>query len=176
MAKKRENYKTIPVRYVKDWQVGRGEDGESIVLPVYDTQQITRSHTRRYHNSLWVLAGLTGCARDLMDYLTEEMDEDNIVCTDKYLREAFKVFIWNNTYTATTEGIDYGTEAIKKALAELTRRNLLIRQRRGYSRVNPLYFWRNDDTRRTWVIKQWLEEQAGVPEKLAAIKKQVSQE
>jgi hypothetical protein len=65
--------------YTKDFSVEEG-----IIIPKEAYKSIVRSHTKRYHNCLYLLAGLNTCARNLMDFLTEQMRADNIVYSNEH--------------------------------------------------------------------------------------------
>lgn len=167
MRTKKEKFGKVAVRFVEDWQVVN-EGGATTIFPEYGSKDITRSHTKRYHNCLYLLAGLSSCARDVMDFVTEQMDEQNMISTNSYLRGKFREFI-----AKTTGGrVDYCDSSVKKAIRVLVEKGLIIPVKRGYSRVNPSYFWKNDETGRLQSIRLELEFEAGADTKLRVLQKE----
>ena len=82
-----ENYKIKYMTGIKH------EDG--ITVPIYKYKSIPCRSTRRYHGSMYALAGLAACPRDLLDYLCERMDSNNIVFSNAKVRDNFKDIIYN---------------------------------------------------------------------------------
>ena len=150
-SKPNGKYGNNPIRYCKfKWA-----DADGVTHCEFDTKDIVGSHTKRYHNCLYLLAGLSSCARDLMDYITEQMDSDNVVSTNEHFREKFIKFI-----SANSE-VSYSDSSVKRSLRLLTEKGLLRQKKRGYSVVNPEFFFKNDDKRRFELIKIELQFKAG---------------
>lgn len=169
-----KKYGRKTVQFTEDYEKGLDADSSKwVVLPKWAHQSIVCSHTKRYHNCLYLLAGLGSCARDLMDYITEEMDSDNIICTNEYFRKKFIEFIKNTTKESGE--ITYGHSTVKRALSILFSKNLIHPIRRGYSKVNPKYFIRNNDSNRMEKIRLQLEFEHGVDTKLKLIQKEVDE-
>lgn len=151
------------IQYTKDFTIEEG-----IILPVEAHKAVVTSHTKRYHNVLYLLAGLNTCARNLMDFLSEEMRNDNIVYSSSHTREAFREFISN-----VSEGeVDYSESSIKKAFSNLTDKGLIRKVSRGVYKVNPQYFIKNGDSNRFEMIKIELEFKEGLDTKLNIIKQE----
>lgn len=149
------------ISYTKDFTTDEG-----IILPIEGYKAIVRNHTKRYHNCLYLLAGLNTCARNLMDYLVEGMGEDNIVYSNAHIREGFVKFI-----NDASEGeVNYSESSIKKAYSSLTSKGLLRNISRGVYKVNPQYFIKNSDTSRFDMIKIELEFESGKDTKLKIVK------
>lgn len=110
---------------------------------------VASSSTKRYYNCLYLLCRLSPCARNLMDYLSEEMTEDNMISTDKFMRDSFDAFISR----ITNKRVSYKDISIKKAVRELKDKHLLITVGIGRAKVNPMYFFKGSDSKRIENIK-----------------------
>lgn len=127
------------------------EDG--IWLPNKKTKNIEMNYVRRYKNSVYLLCQLSACARTLMDYISENMTDENHFRHDAVMRKEFIKFIEG----ITNGKISYGHDAIKKAVLSLKEKNLIMTQARGVFMVNPEYFMKNDDSKRIDMIRMILE-------------------
>lgn len=143
------------LRYQNDWEEHKG-DGPPIALGAWAYKDITRSHTKRYHNCLYLLAGLNSCCRDLMDFMTEEMDSSNTISTNRYFIDRFISFI-ENTTSKDGEKVSYKESSVRKALTTLIQKGLARKVTRGCIRINPEYFWKNNDSKRLDFVKVELE-------------------
>jgi hypothetical protein len=149
--------KNKKINYTRDFTV---EDG--FIIPQEGYKSVLASHTKRYHNCLYLLAGLNTCARNLMDFLTEEMSNDNIVRSDKVTKSKFVEFILN-----VSDGkIAYGESSIKKAYSVLCDKGLIRKLSRGTYKVNPEFFIRNGEDNRERLLKIDLEFAEGLDTKL----------
>ena len=149
------------VQYIKEYTIEEG-----VIIPVEAYKSIVVNHTKRYHNCLYLLANLGTCARNLMDYLVESMTGDNIVYSNKHVRETFR-----NIVTSVTDGrLEYSDSSIKKAFGELAAKALIRYKERGVYLVNPAYFMKNGDTERLEMIKVELEFHADLDTQLKIIK------
>src|SRR5882724_2753184 len=93
MAKRKKSATTL-VKYRKGIKmIGVLPTGKPILEPIYAHHRVVNTCTKRYHNSLCLLAGVTGCPRDLIDRLTEVMGPDNMVYNTIDFREGFIDFI-----------------------------------------------------------------------------------
>ena len=88
-----------------------------------------------------------------MDYISEHMNDENLIRHDNIMREEFIRFIDE----ITNGKVFYGHDAIKKAILSLKEKNLIISQARGVFLVNPEFFMKNDDTKRIDMIRMVLE-------------------
>lgn len=143
-----ENKRKLVIKYVDKWTL---EDG--VKMPVYDTKVITTSHVKRYNNCLYRLADLSKCSRNLIDYLTDIMDDDNYIISNRFTVNKFIELMTNNSIT-------YKVDTIQKAFKELRDKNFLLPTRieaRGYYQVNPAYFIKNDESKRAELIRLSLE-------------------
>ncbi len=160
------------VKFKTDWTIG-----DDIILPEYAHKNVVCSHTRRYHNCLYLLAGLNSCARDLMDYIAEEMDSNNFFYSNQHFRQSFQNFIkenvsFFNNATQKKEVLTYSDSSIKKALGVLTSKGLIRGTSKGVFRVNPEYFFKNDDKKRVDMIVIELEFKEHVDTKLRILQEQ----
>jgi len=143
-----ENKRRLVIKYVDGWT----EEG-GVKLPVYDTKMITTSHVKRYNNCLYRLADLSRCSRNLIDYLTDIMDDNNYVVSNRHTVNSFIEIM-------AKMSVGYQVDTIQKAFKELRDKNFLLPTRvgvRGYYQVNPSYFIKNDDSKRAELIKLSLE-------------------
>jgi hypothetical protein len=140
--------KVITLKYISRWL-----ETDGVKLPEYKYKQVMMAHTRRYHNCLFLLAGLNSSCRDLLDYLCERMDKNNSVHSNKAVREDFVGFV-----AGITNGyVRYSDVTVKKAFATLSDKLLLIPRGRGTYTVNPEFFSRREEKDRLDQIKVILE-------------------
>jgi hypothetical protein len=147
-TKERANGKPRQIEYTSGVTIADG-----IVFPESSTKSITWSHTKRYHNCLFLLIDLNPCARNLIDYLTEVMDSENDVRSDLKTRKSFSAYVTKQTNGETS----YRDDGIKKAFARLREKGLLIQVKRGILKVNPEFFIKNNDKERAGMIKMIIE-------------------
>lgn len=171
-TKKGSKYGKRNIRY-KDYPEADMDD--KVILPVFAYSAVVCSHTKRYHNCLYLLAGLNSCSRDLMDYITEEMESDNTFSSNAHFRQRFINFIkanvtYTNTKTNTEETLNYSDASVKKGLALLAEKKLIRSIQKGVYKVNPLYFWKNDEKNRDNEIVLELEFKSGYDTKLETLK------
>lgn len=133
------------IEYLAGWEWDKDGDGDPIKVPIKYKQTVVMSSTRRFHNCLYLLAGLSRCAKCLMDYLGEEMNENNIVYHTKGSRDTFRGFISDITNGET----QYADQSVKQAWAELAKSGLLIKQgHKATFQVHPKFFWNGSDKSR----------------------------
>lgn len=121
---------------------------------------IANSSTKRYYNCLYLLCKLSPCARTLMDYYSEDMNDDNMVDTHKGARDGFNEFMLK----ITKGKVGYSDIAIKKAISELKVKNLIAQISIGRAKVNPLYFFKGSDAKRIENIKLIIKIGSGLKE------------
>lgn len=140
-----ESRRKLSIRYLE--KIVK-EDG--INIPQYSSTSVTTSHIKRYRNCLYLLAGLKGCARNLMDYLTEVMDNNNHVVTNRHMLDSF-------INTMEQADIKYGIDVVNQSVRKLKDKNFIIQISKGYYLVNPNYFMKDDELKRAELIKIMLE-------------------
>ncbi len=101
---------------------------------------------------------LSKSERVFIDFLTEEMDENNFVSNTKLTRMRFNDLIKKigcDTYSEST---------IHKCFTGLTNNNLLIKKKgRGLYRVSPLFFFKGSEEDRAKLVRAELEELNKIP-------------
>ena len=137
--------KTETIEYIAGWVWDDEGNGEPVKMPILHKQSVVVSSTKRFHNCLYLLAGLSRCAKCLMDYLGEEMNEFNVVYHTAGSRATFRKFISEITNGETT----YADQSVKQAWAELAKSGLLIKQaNKATFQVHPKFFWNGSDRAR----------------------------
>lgn len=143
--------KTVNISFVKGW---RTIDG-NYKTPIDGHKTVSTQFTKHYHNTIYVLAGLNASCRDLLEFLIQRMDSDNVVVSNTKIREDFIRLI-----SMVTDGdVGYTHNTVKKAFQSLVGKSLLIpRSQRGSYTVNPEFFFRKDEKERVRQIQLLLED------------------
>lgn len=132
------------ISYISGW-VYKEDGGMQVKVPDGKDEPVVMDNTKRFHNCLYLLAGLSPCARNLMDWLTEEMNESNIVYHTAGSRKDFSEFLGE----ITNKNIVYADQTIKQAWAELNKVGLLIsRPTKATFMVHPKFFFKGSDKAR----------------------------
>ena len=141
--------KEVNITYIKGWALSDG-----IKRPIHGYTKVGTLFTKHYHNAIYLLAGLNASSRDLLEFLIQRMDTNNVVLSNAKIREDF-IFIINK---ATDGEVTYTHNTVKKAFQILVKKNLLVtRKQRGSYIVNPEYFFKRDEKDRIKQIKLILE-------------------
>lgn len=119
----------ITVSYVKEYQVSEG-----VLLPKWAYLTYSTSGVKRYHAAIYHLCGITGFTRDLIDWLTGEMNLDNIVHNDQHTKARLYRF-----YRETKQKPP-SASMINRSFRILAEKKLLIQRGRGTYMVNPEFF------------------------------------
>jgi hypothetical protein len=144
------------VSFVKKIKTVKNEnDGTDIKLPEFDYVTATKSHIKRYRNCLALIMGITGCPRNLLDYLVENMSENNVVGNNSMTRNGFISYCKKNKLQV------YSDNTVKEGFKELSAVNLLVPIQRGFYVVNPQYFFSGEEQDRVKMIKLTLEFRSG---------------
>lgn len=138
------------VEYIKEY----AKDGD-LIIPRYSKKLTVVNFTRRYHNTLHILADLTGNERLVLDYLTEAMDEENKIFTNADARKSLITFI-----SFITKGKhNIPDNSLKMHMTKLTKAGLILPTgTRGAMIVNPEYFFGGSEEERLKLIRKLLEE------------------
>ena len=142
--------KVVKIKYLDGWKIH--DDG--VKTPEYGYKSISKSHYKRYYNTLCLVAGVGGAARNVLDYFCERMDGNNIIHSNQAMREKFREDIdeWTNGETTYTDS------AVKKGIHTLVKKGLLLKTKnRGTLEVNPEYFFKGDERFRAHKIQMILE-------------------
>ena len=142
--------------------IGKIDVKEGIAYPRPAYKNIENCFVRKYYGVFSILIGLNPCARDLMEYLTEVMNEDNIVRSDEYTRKEFVKNIYECSLHKDGTFITYSDSNIKKAFQLLVERKCLIKVSKSIYKVNPEFYFRGTGPDRLTNIKLVLEFQKGV--------------
>jgi hypothetical protein len=131
----------------------QGSIRTGIEQPRYTTKVVTNLHTKRFHNSIGLMARLSKCARILLDFITENMNEENLIENNSNLKTEF------NKLLVQTGNEGYGDNMINRAFTELSGRSLITKQkRRGLYQINPLFFCNNTLPERNSQLVKMFEE------------------
>ena len=135
---------------------------DGVNIPKFKYKDINQDFVRVYYSTFAILAGLNPCSRDLMDYLLETMNDDNMVMSNEYSRDNFLEELKQNTMQPDGTFIEYSDSNIKKAYQLLTERRCLIKIKRGVYKVNPEYYFKKSEVKRLASIKLLLEFECGI--------------
>lgn len=155
MKYKRE--KPVYVSVPKGMEVSEDKDYGEILIPKFRTIEYGNSGVKRYYNCLLYLAGISGAARDFMDFLSSNMDDNNNVCNNLSLRRSFRDFIEKSIKENEGRG-EFSYEppmdrTIKGYFKLLTDRYMLIPKERGTYQVNPEFFMKShNEANREYMI------------------------
>lgn len=152
------------VGYKKSLKEIIDKKGEKITIPNFDYVTVTKSHIKRYRNCLITLMGISGCPRNLLDYLVDNMSENNIVGNNSMTRNGFMDSCIKAGITV------YSDNTIKEGFKELSKLGLLLPLQRGFYAVNPQYFFSGEENDRVKMIKLTLEFAAGTTTALTITK------
>lgn len=133
-------------------------DSEGIIDDLkYKSVMVDRNYTKIFPAAMYRLMQLNGCPVKLFLYLCERCTEENLVHTGKTTIDNFNLFM-----KRATKGEEvYSDIAVKKAFADLRRVELLVPTGRGWSRINPIYFWKGElEQNRVDLIKKMLEDKS----------------
>ena len=114
------------------------------------TATVEGSFIKRYCGMLSLLTGLKPCARNLLDYVVEAMDDDNLIDNTANLKTQFN----------KKSEKSYSETSIDRAFKELTEKRILIKSKRrgrGKYKVNPKYFFKGNEENRIKSIRFELE-------------------
>lgn len=142
--------KKVQVTYISSWKIH--EDG--VKVPVTGYRYFSATHYKRYYNTLCLLAGVGGSARNMLDYFCERMDNNNMVPSNVTIRRQFikDIAKW------TSGKVVYSDSAVKKAIHTLVSKGLLLKtEKRGMLIVNPEYFFKDSEDKRKRSLKMILD-------------------
>lgn len=108
--------------------------------------------TKRYHNCISLILQLSKCARVLLDFILEEMDDNNRVTNSQLFKSKFNGLITKFGYRK------YSDNSINKAFGELVKFELIksLKERSLY-KVNPIFFYNGTEKSREKEIRFELE-------------------
>ena len=142
----KKNYSTI--KYVIRYK----NDDDGIKLPIKKNFSFKNDSVRLYYNSLHLISKLNRCEHLLLMYLSEIMDDVNVIHSNIHVRKCF------NTHLVRCGVKRYNDDTVKQAFSGLSRKRLLIRfSSKGNYVVNPICVFRGTETKRKVVIKSLID-------------------
>jgi len=124
-------------------------EGDTL-MPVQKEELVMISGTKRFHNCLYLILGVNKLQRILMDWISEEMDDRNMIRNDSHTRGMFASFL--TEIQIDGQNVKYTDQSIANAFHGLYKSGLLIRHNKSVYQVNPKYYWRGSDKERIEVI------------------------
>lgn len=115
--------------------------------------------TRRYNSVMCLIMGVTGCGMHLMEWLSGNMSEKGFINNNAITRKSFADFHSKHKGKANKS---YGDDAINKAFRQLSDVGFLVSMIKGVYKINPLYYFSEDDSDRISSIKYIMEFKSGV--------------
>lgn len=146
---KMKEYKII--RYVE----GAYTDSTGYTTLKFKCKRVVGKCVKRYTNTMQKTAKLPPADRNLLDFITEEMkEEENEIVNFKEFRDRFILHMSKNC------GLKYSHQTVHKGFQHLKKVGLLILRkdsRKAYT-VNPLHFFNGTDFRRRKLLKTLINE------------------
>lgn len=125
---------------------------ENLELLRFASVAVESAFTKRYFNSLLLLMKLSRAERILLDFITEEMDDNNFITNSVQIRNKFNSLlkkIGQDTYADST---------IHRCFANLTQNHLILKMKgRGLYQVSPVFFFKGSEEQRAKVLRGILE-------------------
>lgn len=152
--------------FSKDEDTVEGTTDEGIIYSVKKNRTVVnKDFIKVYRGVFYKIVEIHGCARDLMEFLIEEMNGDNIVNNNEYTRQKFLDAV--NPVNNRTGGRTYKVGTVNIAFSELNARGLIQTKTKGTFEVNPRYFWKHkSEKKRLEKIKMFLTFEANAPIKI----------
>jgi len=117
-------------------------DGD-VLRPVIKSVEVSMTGVKRFHNSLYLLLGLSKLQRVLMDWISEEMDDRNMIRNEAFTRNTFIEFVGNLLIDG--ENRIYKDSSVNTAFHDLKVIGLLLPVSKSLYQVNPQYYWGGSD-------------------------------
>lgn len=141
-----------------DYTSGYKQEG-GVTFPVPASKMVVCNYVKRYSNNMFLLAKLSPCARLLLDFLSENMSQDNVVHTNAVGRNEFITFV---SYVTHGE-VKFSDSTVKNSISQLRSHKLLFSASRGTMVVNPEYFFKGNEEERMRLVKVMYEANLVVP-------------
>lgn len=117
------------IRYHKDITVD--EDGIYLIND-FRYIDLPTEHTRFYAKYKELIKSLNGTEKNILFFLLEKMDDNNIVGTDVYTLDSY-----NKEYCTTLTASSFNS-----SISKMRKLKILLSKSRGYSYINPIYFFK----------------------------------
>lgn len=173
------------IRFVKELIV----DGDEKFLE-YDYKSVCSTKTFRYQNTIGRLLRLSHKSHNLLYYLVDYMDKDNVVYSNSQFKNRFNNLIFGamkEQYISEGFSVEeaekkanthkYSDVSIRKAYSELKSHNLIIQykdykgnEKRGVYWVNPEFFWKDTEKNRDEQIRKILQIESGAEKMIITAK------
>ena len=143
-----------------DYIVGWKTDTDGVKLPIYKSKSFIKDNVRRFQNCQHKLIQITKTAEMYLRFLTEEMDNSNVIHITQSTRVTFRQQMKKDC------GIDFKDDTIKKALKQLVDAGLVIKMgaKIDYT-INPAHFFKGTDKARKKLlqslIQHWIDDPVG---------------
>ncbi|MGV6830293.1 MAG: hypothetical protein ACWA5P_01865 [bacterium] len=123
----------------------------------WQTIRVEKRSVKRYYNTSYKLSLLNKAERLLVDFITEEMDDNNIISNTISFRRDFTTFlIYLNQET-------YSDNYISRSFRSLCKNSVLFElEGRGVYRVSPFLFFKGTEAKRVKLIKELMSRQSGL--------------
>ncbi len=131
---------------------------ENLELLRHASVQIETSFVKRYFSSILLLMKLSRSERIFLDFITEEMDDNNLITNSQQIRDKF------NALLLKIGQDQYSNSTIHKCFSGLADNHLLNKKKgRGLYQVSPLFFFKGSEEDRAKIIRSGLEELNRIP-------------
>lgn len=119
----------------------------------FKKSSVNGKYVKRYTNSFGLLSTLSKAERLLIDYLSENMNDVNIIANNRSVRDGFNFLI------KKTGGETYSESTIQKAFSVLSKKDLLysVKGKRGIYQVSLYHFFKGTEEERKILIREQLE-------------------
>lgn len=125
---------------------------ENLELLRHASVYIESAFTKRYYNSIVLLMQLSRAERIFLDFLTEEMDENNRVTNSAQLRNKFNALLQRTGQEIYTDG------TLHRCFNGLVKNHLLYKEKgRGLYQVSALFFFKGSEEQRIKLVRERLE-------------------
>lgn len=119
---------------------------------------VESAFVKRYFASFLLLMKLSRSERIFLDFITEEMDDNNYITNSYQIRDKF------NYLVRKLGQEEYSDSTIHKCFNGLTKHHLLNKRKgRGLYQVSPLFFFKGSEEDRAKLIRKNLEEINKIP-------------
>lgn len=128
---------------------------------VWRSHKVDVHFMKRFKSAVFILYGVTGCARDLIDWLPLEVDERNMFSNTAKTRQKFMDFIHTCNHKKA-----YQENTVREAIKELKAAEMILSKKKPDYVLNPEYFFDKDHEARLEAIAVELEFKANVDTRL----------
>lgn len=125
---------------------------EEMELLRHTAVYVEGNFTKRYQNSILLLMRLSRADRVFLDFITEEMDDQNFITNSAQLRDKFNALLQRAGQETYTDG------TLHRCFNALVKNYLLYKEeKRGLYQVSPIFFFKGSEEQRAKLIRERLE-------------------